>query len=156
MFCACRAWFWTALLSAAKKKQQKILGAFYISLKMKRKKWIFFYLLIRLHWLDGVLGCFGSSVQGSVFSRFLLLHYASIFPFIPLSKICHLQLIDIQYSGLFRSCMQSSLPSLVWSVITTALHLILALNLAARKLEFIKTEGCRDELPCQVLFLIKF
>lgn len=56
---------------------------------------------------------------------------------------------------LFRSCMQSSLPFPVWSVITRAPHLILGLNLVAWKLEFIKTERCWDELPCQEFLPIK-
>lgn len=146
------------------KMQRKILGAYLhiTEYQIKCYKLMFSTFLISLHWLDRVLWFFGGCrardlLCKAVFSTDLSLCItdASTFPFIPLSKICHLQLIDIQYSGLFQSCMQSSLLFLVWSVITTALHLILGLNLAAWKLELIKREMCWDELPCQELLSIK-
>lgn len=132
------------------KMQRKILGAYLhiTEYQIKCYKLMFSTFLISLHWLDRVLWFFGGCraqdlLCKAVFSTDLSLCItdASTFPFIPLSKICHLQLIDIQYSGLFQSSMQSSLLFLVWSVITTALHLIL--GLAAWKLEFIKRDVLR-------------
>lgn len=66
---------------------------------------------------------------------------ASTFPFVPLSKICHLQLIDIQDSGGFgAACRVCCFSRVFCDNNCTALHLLLGLNLSAWKLEFIKTE----------------
>lgn len=90
---------------------------------------MFSIFLVSLHWLDRVLGCFGGwSAQNRLCKAVFSTHFslcitdARTSPFIPLSRICHLQLIDIRYSGLFQSCKHSLLPFLMWSVITTALH----------------------------------